>query len=128
MFIGRVLAAGLVLAGAALPAMGAQTGVSITLGSEGGDLERHVILYDCEQGDPISVQYINAAPNFIAILPVPDHAEPLVFAAVLAASGARYAAGQYIWSTKGADATLLDITEGEDSPPINTCSEVNNTP
>ncbi|MDB5622273.1 MAG: hypothetical protein JWR39_836 [Devosia sp.] len=124
----QVLAALAVLAGAAMPALGAQTGVSITLGSEGGDLERHVIVYDCEAGDPISVQYINAAPNFLAILAVPDQAEPLVFAAVLSASGVRYAAGQYIWSTKGADATLIDITEGDDAPPINTCSEINNTP
>jgi membrane-bound inhibitor of C-type lysozyme len=124
----RVLAAFAVFAGTAVPAMAAQTSVSITLGNEGGDLERRVIVYDCEVGDPISVQYINAAPNFLAILPVPDQTEPLVFAAVLSASGVRYAAGQFIWSTKGVDATLTDITEGEDADPINTCSEVNNTP
>jgi len=117
------------LGSAVVPALGAQTGMSITIGADGStDLQRHVVVYDCEVGDPITVQYINAAPNFLAILPVPDQTEPLVMAAVLSASGVRYAAGQYVWSTKGVDATLIDITEGEDVDPINTCSEVDNTP
>ena len=47
---------------------------------------------------------------------------------MIAASGARYAAANYVWWSKGTDAELYDISQGEDAPPILTCSEHIQTP
>ena len=110
-----------------LPAMAAETGLVLNLGAS-GDFERRTHVYDCGTDTPLSVTYLNAAPNFLAIVPVEAEAEPLVFASVIAASGARYAAGQWTWWTRGPDAELLDATLGEDADPVLTCSEIINTP
>lgn len=104
-----------------------ETSVQIELSTE-TDFERRVMVYDCAAGEPLTVTYINAAPNFLALLPVPEEPDPLVFASVISASGARYAAGHWIWWTKGVDASLYDVTLGEDAEPVLTCSELNNTP
>ncbi len=93
-----------------------------------GNFERTVVQYDCGQSEPLSVDYINAAPNFLAIVPVAEEPEPLVFASVVSASGVRYAAGHWVWWTTGVDASLYDVTLGEDAEPVLTCSEINNTP
>nr|WP_295888907.1 MliC family protein [uncultured Devosia sp.] len=122
--LAALLAASL-LAPAAAQAI--ETSVEIELGTT-ADFERRTVLYDCAAAEPLSVTYINAAPNFLALVPVDGEPEPLVFASVLAASGARYAANQWAWWTKGADASLYDITLGEDAEPVLTCSELNNTP
>ena len=104
-----------------------EASLQIELGTA-SDFERHTTLYDCSAGEPFSATYINAAPNFLALVPIEGEPEPLVFTAVVAASGVRYAAGQWVWWTKGADATLHDVTLGEDAEPVLTCSEMNNTP
>lgn len=104
-----------------------ETSLHIELATD-TDFERRVMQYDCSAGEPFSVTYINAAPNFLALVPVAEEPEPLVFAAVVAASGARYAAGQWVWWTKGAEASLYDATLGEDAEPVLTCSEMTNTP
>ena len=44
---------------------------------------------------PFLVEYINGGGNSLAVLPI--HEKPLVFANVVAADGARYAAGAYVW-------------------------------
>ncbi len=44
---------------------------------------------------PFLVEYINGGGNSLAVLPI--HEKPLVFANVVAADGARYAAGPYVW-------------------------------
>lgn len=93
-----------------------------------GDFERRDIVYDCADGEPLTVTYINAAPNFLALVPLANEPDLYVFAAVISASGVRYASGQWIWWTKGADATLHDATLGEDAPPVLTCSEMSNSP
>ena len=108
-------------------AQAAQTTLQIELGTA-GDFERRVMTYDCNDGSTVTATYINAAPNFLAILPVIDEPEPLVFTSVVAASGVRYVSGIWMWWTKGADATLHDVTLGQDAEPVLTCSEVNNTP
>lgn len=104
-----------------------ETSIQIEL-STNTDFERRVMVYDCGATEPISVTYINAAPNFLAIVPIAEEPEPLIFASVIAASGARYASGQWVWWSKGADASLYDATLGEDAEPVLTCSELNNTP
>jgi membrane-bound inhibitor of C-type lysozyme len=42
-----------------------------------------------------SVEYLNGAGNSLAVVPVGGNS--LIFANVVSGSGARYAAGQYIW-------------------------------
>jgi membrane-bound inhibitor of C-type lysozyme len=108
-------------------AQAAQTSLQIELSTQ-SDFQRHVITYDCGAAEPVTVSYINAAPNFLALVPIEGEAEQLVFAAAIAASGVRYVAGQWVWWTKGVDASLYDITLGEDADPVLTCAELNNTP
>ncbi len=132
---GPALAASVVVAPAALlpvppdapaPAATATSSVTISLGTT-GDFERKTVKYGCQGQDAqLSVDYINAAPNYLALVPVDEGT--LVFTTVLAASGARYASGKYVWSTKGTDASLYDLTAGANAKPILTCSEVNETP
>jgi membrane-bound inhibitor of C-type lysozyme len=108
-------------------ASAAQTSLQITLDTA-GDFERRVIAYDCAAEAPLVVTYINAAPNFLALVPVADQTETMVFAAVVSGSGVRYAAGQWVWWNKGIDGSLYDTTLGEDAEPVLTCTEINNTP
>ena len=82
--------------------------------------------YTCEHHDPVTMQYINAAPNFLAVLPLDG--QQLVFVSVLAASGTKYVSGQYeLWS-KGPQITLQDVTEGLDAAPVLQCAEDNLAP
>lgn len=108
-------------------ATAAETSLQLQISSD-SDFQRHNITYDCAADAPITVTYINAAPNFLAVVPIPEEAEPLVFASVISASGARYASGKWVWWSKGADAELYDTTLDENSPPVLTCSEQVNTP
>lgn len=108
-------------------AMAIESSVAINLATQ-SDFERRVMHYDCATDQPMTVTYINAAPNFLALLPIAEEPEELVFTAVIAASGVRYAAGQWVWWTKGADASLYDLTLGEDAEAVLTCAEVINTP
>jgi len=105
-----------------------QTSLLLELGAGGGDLERRVILYDCGAEAPLEVTYLNAAPNFLAVVPLEDEPEPLIFSAVLSGSGVRYAAGHWLWMTQGSDASLLDVTLDEDAEPVLSCEEISNTP
>ena len=91
-----------------------------------GDSEIKVVKYDCEGHEPLTVQYLNASPNFLALIPIEN--QTLIFLNTISASGAKYQAGQYVWWNKGSDATLSDVTEGLDAAPVLTCSEENNTP
>ncbi|WP_029005681.1 MliC family protein [Azorhizobium doebereinerae] len=77
--------------------------------------------YTCPAGAQLTVAYITAGDSALAIVPVDG--KPLIFANVLAASGARYAAGAYVWWTKGPDAALYDLRQGEGAPPVMTCQE-----
>jgi len=105
-----------------------ETALHLTLTTQSGDFDQRVMRYDCGAETPLAVTYINAAPNFLALVPIADEPEPLLFAAVLSASGVRYAAGKWVWWTKGAEASLYDQTLAEDADPVLTCSEVNDIP
>jgi membrane-bound inhibitor of C-type lysozyme len=54
---------------------------------------------------PFTVEYLNAGENHLAVLPI--HGQGLVFANVISGSGARYAAGRYIWWDAGARGVTL---------------------
>lgn len=102
--------------------------LQLELGSEDSSFDRRNVLYDCSEGEPFDVVYINAAPNFLALVPIAEEPEAIVFASVISGSGTRYAAGKWIWWTQGVDASLYDTTLGEDAPAVLTCSEFIQTP
>jgi membrane-bound inhibitor of C-type lysozyme len=75
-------------------------------------VSRKTVQYQCDArataiGLPATafpVEYINGAGNSLAVVPV--HGNSLIFANVMSGSGARYAAGQYIWWEAGGSVTL----------------------
>ncbi len=120
----RALATSIIVIAMAAPAF---ADISVGLGLNiPGDAEIKTVKYDCEHSDPIVVQYINADPNFLALVPI--EGKIMIFVNTISGSGAKYEAGQYIWWNKGTDVTLSDITEGLDAAPVLMCSEENNTP
>ena len=90
-----------------------------------GRIQHIQATYDCGPAGRLAVTYVNADPNFLALVPVPGQSQPLLFASVIAGSGARYAAGKYIWWTKGNSASLYDSTLGDNAPPLSTCNATN---
>jgi membrane-bound inhibitor of C-type lysozyme len=70
-------------------------------------ISRNTMKYQCDaQGAKMglpegvfSVDYLNGAGNSLAIVPVGGNS--LIFANVISGSGARYAAGEYIWWDAG---------------------------
>jgi membrane-bound inhibitor of C-type lysozyme len=76
--------------------------------------------YDCA-GNTAEVDYINVEPDHLAVVPV--EGKKRIFVLVMSGSGARYASGQYIWWSKGNEASLYDETKGADAPPVLTCTE-----
>ncbi|MEQ1769614.1 MAG: MliC family protein [Devosia sp.] len=117
------------LALAATPAF-AVVETSVTL-SLGGTAEKRTVIYDCES-HALTVTYLHAQPNFLAVVPITDDetglTDDMVFVNVLSASGAKYEAGKFVWWNKGTDATLHDTTEGLDAAPLLQCAERIETP
>ena len=101
------------------------SGANLTLDLGAGDAERRTVTYDCDGRDPLAVTYLNAAPNFLALITLDDG--ELVFTSVLSGSGVRYASGRFIWWTRGAEASLYDLTLGEDAEPVASCLENSET-
>jgi membrane-bound inhibitor of C-type lysozyme len=91
-----------------------------------GDIDRKMVTYACEDGITLPVQYINAAPNFLAIVPIEE--ANTVMVTTLSGSGARYVAGPYEWWSTGDEASLRDLMQDEDSEPLLSCTAVVNTP
>ena len=117
-----LIAASLALASPAIAAVGLDVGITLT-----GDVQIQTIVYGCGEALPeLTVKYVNAVPNFLAIIPIEgvDH----VFVNVISASGAKYVSGEFEWWNKGSDATLHNVTEGLDAAPVLTCSENVQTP
>lgn len=87
---------------------------------DGTPVQRIAASYACAGTGTRTATYINA--DGISLLLLPVEGRPMVFANVLAASGARYAAGPFIWWEHGSTATLTDIRQGENAPPLDTCT------
>jgi len=85
-------------------------------------IERLQVSYTCGSTGKLPVTYINADPNFLALVPVPNQPQPLVFTSIISGSGTRYAAGKYVWWSKGNSASLYDTTLGDNAPPTMTCN------
>jgi len=96
--------AGAVLSLTALSATASDLTISL-LGSD--PITRHAVKFQCDGhagalGLPagvFQVEYLNGNGNSLAVLPIKGHS--LIFANVMSASGARYAAAQYIWWDAG---------------------------
>ena len=106
------------------PSMGAGVAFTLTLADPG---EWTHVIYSCAgQNKPMPVDYVNADPNYLALVPIDG--KVVIFADVISGSGARYAAGRYQWWTKASDAGLTDLMAPENSPPLLTCHDTNPTP
>lgn len=120
----RILAAAFSLL-LATPAFALDTDLQLVLRLD-GNAEHNVTRYQCEGMEaPLVVEYLNADPTYLAFLTLDG--EKHIFVNVLSASGARYASGQWVWWTKGSEASLYDLTKGEDAPPVS-CLEATETP
>lgn len=86
--------------------------ITITV-PDAGEVTRIEQSYDCG-GTPVAVEYINAGGTSLATLSLKG--QFVVASNVIAASGARYAGGPYIWWSKGDGADLYDQLQGEDKP------------
>lgn len=89
-------------------------GVTISV-PEATEVERISMVYQC--GDrTVPVEYINAGPVSLAVLTLDGRT--VVASNVIAASGARYAGAQYVWWSKGDEASLDDLMRDGDPPPV----------
>jgi membrane-bound inhibitor of C-type lysozyme len=92
-------------------ALAGATDLTIHLGGS-QPVSRKTVQYQCDAKGPgvglpataFPVEYINGAGNSLAVVPI--HGNSLIFANVISGSGARYAAGQYIWWEAGGAVTL----------------------
>lgn len=116
MFAVRSTASIVVVAASVGSAVAAQ---DLTLPIAAPEAEMVEASYICGDGPEFGVRYVNADPNYFAVLSV-DGGEPRVFVAVLAASGVRYVSGPYQWWSKGDGATLSDL---RDESAEKTCTE-----
>ncbi|MDF3931810.1 MliC family protein [Pseudomonas citronellolis] len=85
-------------------------------------LDSRSVDYKCEDGRKFSVQYLNKGDNHLAVVPVSD-ASTLVFSNVISGSGAKYAAGQFVWWTKGEEAILFKDWKGGEPADGVSCKE-----
>lgn len=88
-----------------------------------GDFQKTTHQYQCEGIEPFTAEFINAEPNFLAIVPVGGR--KMVFVNVMSASGAKYVAGQFEFWTSGSEATLTDLQADQGAI---SCTEVNDIP
>lgn len=101
----------------ALAALGCGTALAgatdLTIHLSGSQtVSRKTVQYQCDGkaaaiGLPAAafpVEYIDGGGNSLAVVPI--HGSSLIFANVMSGSGARYAAGQYIWWEAGGSVTL----------------------
>lgn len=103
------------------PQATAQAVVSIPV--PGADaVESQSLRYRCDDGRLVEVDYVNAGPVSLAVLDF--QGEFVVAANVIAASGARYAGGRYVWWSRGRDeATLETLGADEGEAPLSCRTE-----
>lgn len=98
--------------GAVQPALASTIEITLPGETEVGDIDA---TYDC--GDfTLEAHYINSGDVSLATLAWQE--QFAVASEVISGSGARYAAGPYIWWVKGDTATLYDSFKGPDDPGI----------
>ncbi|GBQ95480.1 MliC family protein [Asaia lannensis] len=112
----------------------AETGDSLSIPlSSSTDIQRQIVSYNCKAKKGASsarlravlpekivkVSYINAGDISLAVLPVDGKTQ--IFTDVIAASGAKYAAAEYVWWSKGDDAMF---SSEMDASAMLTCHEI----
>lgn len=80
-----------------------------------GAVDRQTVQYDCG-GEAVDAEYINAGPLSLVTFSIGGHY--IAASGIISGSGARYAGGRYIWWTEGEEATLFDVTKGEEDPGV----------
>ena len=94
----------------------AAAGVEVTLSiPDAGTVDRQKVRYDC-RGETVDAEYINAGP--VSLVTFSIGGTYVVASGVISGSGARYAGGRYIWWTEGEEATLFDVSKGEEDPGV----------
>lgn len=120
----KAILAAVTLAALSMPAFAVETSMQLVLKLE-GNAQRDVISYQCDGIDePMTVEYINAHPIFLAVVPI--EGESLIFVNVISASGARYVSGQYEWWSKGNEVSFTDAMAESDEPV--SCHSIEDTP
>lgn len=105
---------------AAAPAAAAEVAISLSIPVTGdAEVSSTRSTYACGD-DEVSATYINAGDVSLAVLEIDGRT--VVASNVIAASGAKYVGAQYIWWTKGDEASLYDLTEGGEDTPVSTCA------
>ncbi|WP_232511711.1 MliC family protein [Herbaspirillum sp. meg3] len=83
------------------------------------------VIYRCAGDVRLPVRYLNTDAGSLAYLPAGG--KRLLFVSVVAASGVKYVAGNYVWWSKGKEGFLADKTQGEDAEPIlKDCKQIEN--
>ena len=104
---------------AATPAMATQVAITISIPVTGeSSVTSTSADYDCA-GRTVNATYINAGEVSLAVLDIDG--ETVVASNVVAASGARYTGGRYVWWTKGEEADLYDLMDGGEDMPAAHC-------
>ena len=80
-----------------------------------GAADRQRVRYDCG-GETVEAEYIDAGS--VSLVTFSIGGNYIVASGVISESGARYAGGRYIWWTEGDEATLFDVSKGEEDPGI----------
>lgn len=80
-----------------------------------GAVDRQTVRYDCN-GEPVEAEYVNAGP--VALVSFSIGGDFIIASGIISGSGARYAGGRYIWWTEGKEATLFDVTKGQEDPGV----------
>ena len=112
-------AAALASPAAAGSAPAAEVAISISIPVAGGTrVDSASAAYDCD-GRAVTATYINAGEVSLAVLDIAG--ETVVASNVVAASGARYVGGRYVWWTKGEEADLYDLMQGGEDTPAAHC-------
>lgn len=97
-------------------AAGGSSSVDIAISVPGAEtVDRQQVRYDCG-GQAVDAEYINAGPVSLVTFTIDGNFT--VASNVIAASGAKYVGGQYIWWTKGDEVTFYDATKGDNDAGI----------
>ena len=116
---GRALIAGSVTLALGSGALAAEVAISISIPVTGGAAVQSTgVAYDCG-GKAVAATYVDAGTVSLAVLEIDG--ETVVASNVVAASGAKYAGGRYVWWTKGEGADLYDLIQGGEETPAARC-------
>lgn len=81
------------------------------------------LIYRCAGDVRLPVRYLNTNAGSFAYLPVAGKRQ--LFVSVLAASGAKYVSGRYVWWSKGDEGFLVDEMQDDGAEPhLKDCKQI----